>query len=192
MTLKTEIIGEDRLRATLQRLADRAGHAAPAMAGIAAELLRQTERVFEKEGRGVGLDHDWADLSEVTKHRRALMQSGGRQFGKNGRELKRYARARTGPMKILQVTGTLAKSIQPVSNAHEAGLSTNLAYAATMFFGAKKGQFGHDSRNHPIPWGDIPARPFLPVRTEGSGFKLSNPAERSVIEILERYLEPQP
>lgn len=139
MTLKIQIIGEDRLQAALQRLADRSSHAEPAMAGIAAELLRQTERIFEKEGKGVGLDHDWADLSETTKHRRALMQSGGRQFGKNGRELKRYTRARTGPMKMLQVSsGTLAKSIQPVSNAHEAGLSTNLIYAATMFFWRKE------------------------------------------------------
>ena len=28
-------------------------------------------------------------------------------------------------------------------------------------FGAEKGAFGATSRGTPIPWGDIPARPFL-------------------------------
>ncbi|MBN3779957.1 phage virion morphogenesis protein [Burkholderia sp. Ac-20345] len=189
-SLKTEIVGVQQLRAVLNRVAEHASNAAPAMAGVAAEMLRQTEEIFAKEGRNVGLDHDWADLSDVTKHRRALAQSGGRQYGKNGRELKRYARALAGPMKILQVSGRLAASIQPTSNSHEAGLTTNLAYAATMFYGAKKGQFGTDRRNHPVPWGDIPGRPFFPVRAAGSGFRLTNQAERSVIEILEHYLDP--
>jgi len=30
-------------------------------------------------------------------------------------------------------------------------------------FGAKKGQFGKTRRGAPIPWGNIPARPFLGV-----------------------------
>ncbi len=34
-------------------------------------------------------------------------------------------------------------------------------YAGTHQFGAAKGAFGSTSKGAPIPWGDIPARPFL-------------------------------
>ena len=34
-------------------------------------------------------------------------------------------------------------------------------YAGTHQFGAKRGAFGRTAKGGPIPWGDIPARPFL-------------------------------
>ncbi|MEX3556612.1 MAG: hypothetical protein VB131_08845, partial [Burkholderia gladioli] len=128
---------------------------------------------------------------EVTKHRRALAAAGGRQFGKNGKEIKGYSQATAaGGMKILQQSGKLAASVQPMSNAREAGLTTNRKYATTMFFGAKKGQFGRDGRNHPIPWGDIPARRFFPVRGPENDYRLTEPTEHAVIENLTDYLTP--
>ena len=39
-------------------------------------------------------------------------------------------------------------------------------YANTHQFGAKQGAFGTTKRGAPIPWGDIPARPFLGISTE--------------------------
>lgn len=39
-------------------------------------------------------------------------------------------------------------------------------YAATMQFGAAKGAFGRTKFNGPIPWGDIPARPYLGLSAE--------------------------
>ena len=36
-----------------------------------------------------------------------------------------------------------------------------LIYAGTHQFGAARGAFGSTSGGAPIPWGDIPARPFL-------------------------------
>lgn len=42
-------------------------------------------------------------------------------------------------------------------------IGSNRKYAATQQFGAKKGQFGKTKRNAPVPWGDIPARPFLGI-----------------------------
>lgn len=40
-------------------------------------------------------------------------------------------------------------------------VGTNREYGAVHQFGAEKGEFGTTSRGAPIPWGDIPARPFL-------------------------------
>ena len=59
-------------------------------------------------------------------------------------------------------------------------LSTNVEYAVVQQFGAKQGAFGRDKRNHPLPWGDIPARPFL-------GFSDRDKAD--ILAILSEYLD---
>jgi phage gpG-like protein len=38
-----------------------------------------------------------------------------------------------------------------------------MVYAAAQQFGMKKGYAGRNSKGRPIPWGDIPARPFLGI-----------------------------
>jgi len=43
---------------------------------------------------------------------------------------------------------------------------SNLIQAAVMHFGAAKGALGRTSRGGPVPWGSIPARPFLGVSDE--------------------------
>lgn len=60
----------------------------------------------------------------------------------------------------------LLNSIEYVISGDGFEVGSNLPYAATMNFGAKKGQFGSMSNGNPIPWGDIPARPFLGVSAE--------------------------
>ncbi|MCY1444758.1 Phage virion morphogenesis family protein [compost metagenome] len=45
------------------------------------------------------------------------------------------------------------------SNALEFG--SNRIYAAVHQFGALQGAFGTSARGVPLPWGDIPARPWL-------------------------------
>ena len=42
-------------------------------------------------------------------------------------------------------------------------IGTNKIYAAVMQFGAAKGAFGTDAGGSSIPWGAIPARPFLGI-----------------------------
>ena len=54
------------------------------------------------------------------------------------------------------------------STAHDYGpdyveVSSGRIQAAVMQFGAAKGAFGTTSRGSPVPWGDIPARPFLGI-----------------------------
>jgi len=52
------------------------------------------------------------------------------------------------------------------NSATSASVGTNLKYATTQHYGAKQGQFGHGNYktkqgSFPIPWGDIPPRPFF-------------------------------
>lgn len=166
-----KITGKETLQAALNKVTGNIADASPAMRGVSMVLLKESERIFAREGKGVGLDEPWAPLSEVTKLRREQTQGG-----------------RT--MKILQASGKLAASLTPTSTAHSAGLTTNRVYAATMFFGAKQGEFGRDRRNHPVPWGDIPGRVFLPVRDVRGTPRLTEPAERSVTAMLARHFAP--
>ena len=91
------------------------------------------------------------------------------------------------PGKILQRTGALRNVFYKASKK-DVTLTANAPYAAIQHFGAKKGQFGiitvqikehtrklksgKTSRVSPhkrrmaIPWGDIPARPFMLVQDE--------------------------
>ena len=46
-------------------------------------------------------------------------------------------------------------------DAHSAEAGLLLDYATPHQFVTEQGEFGLTSRGGPIPWGDIPARPFL-------------------------------
>ena len=45
-------------------------------------------------------------------------------------------------------------------------IGTNKVQSAVMQFGAAKGAFGTAANNTSIPWGNIPARPFLGISAE--------------------------
>lgn len=74
---------------------------------------------------------------------------------------------------------------------HDAGqdyvdVSSSAVQAATLQFGAKRGQFGRTKRGALIPWGDIPPRPFLPVREDGS---LPDVARDVILKAIMRHLD---
>jgi len=58
--------------------------------------------------------------------------------------------------------------------------ATTADCAATQQFGAAKGAFGRTKFNGPIPWGNIPARPFLGISEED---------ESNLVDMLREYLE---
>ena len=142
----------------LARLASAASDLEPAMKSVSGILESQAQASFEREAAPDG--ERWADLSDVTKARRAAR--------------------RKWPGRILQVGGDLAGSITAAHGRDFAAAGTNVAYAPTHQFGARKGQFGRTARGAPIPWGDIPARPFLGLSRDG---------EDDVLDAIGRHLE---
>ncbi|MGC9419653.1 MAG: phage virion morphogenesis protein [Rhodovulum sp.] len=77
-----------------------------------------------------------------------------------------YAETRGGAQSLLVGEGNLRDSVQNYSRGAEAIVGTNLVYGAVHQFGAEQGTFGQTGRGEPIPWGDIPARPYLGVSDE--------------------------
>ncbi len=136
----------------LSQLIDRLEDLSDPMALIAAQMESAAERAFDEEA-DPATGEPWADLSEVTKARRAA----------DGKW----------PGSILQVQGQLAASIESDYGKDFAQVGSNKVYAPVMFFGAEKGAFGKNKRGGPIPWGDIPARPFLGLNADDEADILS-------------------
>lgn len=141
---------------TLNDLIRKVEDPAPAMREIAGVLEDATERAFRDQA-----DPEtgalWDPLSAVTIALRPQRVGG----------------------QILQDSGLLAASITTDYGKDYAAIGTNRVYAPTHFFGARQGEFGKTSRGGPIPWGDIPARPFLGIGPTD---------EEDILDIATQYL----
>ncbi|ARO88172.2 phage virion morphogenesis protein [Nitrosospira lacus] len=58
-------------------------------------------------------------------------------------------------------------------------IGSSMIYAGTHQFGARKGAFGKTRRGAHIPWGNIPARPFLGISEQDRG---------TIIDVINDYL----
>ena len=158
MTLAVEI-QDAEISAAFARLQQRLGNLSPVMRAISLDLVGIVEDAFAREADPV-TGVPWDPLSPLTIRRRE--------------KLGRW------PGKILQQTGRLAASITPSHSGTEAAAGTNDVRAGVLQFGAAAGAFGSTARGRPIPFGDIPARPFLGLSEEG---------RQDILDLLVRYLE---
>lgn len=137
--------GFDRLNRALTRLKELFEKRDPLTRNIAEILLSGVQENFLQSGRENGGSGTWKPLSPVTQRLRG--------------------KAANSP--ILRVRNILYNSLTISHDNDTAAVGTNKIYAATMHFGAKKGEFGTYRgpsgtwKPRPIPWGDIPARPFM-------------------------------
>jgi phage virion morphogenesis protein len=103
---------------------------------------------------------EWPELSDVTTEKRA----------KHG----------YWPGQMLQVSAAgLAASITTHATDSSAVVGSNKPYAAMMQFGGEQAEF-------PSLWGDIPARPYLPIDADGS---LETEAEKSILGLVLAHLK---
>ncbi|MFD2645126.1 phage virion morphogenesis protein [Pseudomonas japonica] len=151
-----ELDHQDIQRA-LSRVEWAVGELAPLMRGIAAEFASITEENLEDEGQS---GNAWPTLSDVTTANREA--------------------AGTWPGQMLQISaGGLAASITTHADSSSALVGSNKVYAAMMHFGGEKQEF-------PNLWGDIPARPYLPMDEDG---KLQPEAAESILDLALAHLE---
>ena len=128
-------------RAALDRLLAPGTDRTPLMRDIGEHLLNTTRERFSAEKAPDGTP--WAPLTETTKRRK-----------------KRNAG------KILTLSGILGRQLAYRAAPDHVAVGSPFIYAGTHQFGAAKGAFGTTSQGAPIPWGDIPARPFLGLSAE--------------------------
>lgn len=84
------------------------------------------------------------------------------------------------PDPLIGPSKRLSSEIAQYADAQGVEIGSALEYSAVMQRGAKQGAFGKSPRGGPIPWGDIPARPWL---------GLSEEDEANIIDIADEYLE---
>ena len=130
----------------------------------------------------------YADIGEyLLEQRRARFRSGTGPDGKpwapkKQSTLDRYKRLGYGTLNrpLIGPSKALSRQIQRIVSKDGVVIGSSLAYARTMQEGAAKGSFGSDARGNPLPWGNIPARPWL---------DLSGEEELEIVAIAEEHLE---
>lgn len=138
----------------LQRLIDAGINPRPALLGIGEELVESTKKRFETQTGPDGMP--WARNSELTKSRKGDRDQPLTDEGALGHEI------------YYDIVGGDTLEVGSI-----------MKYAGTQQFGAKQGQYGRSKRNTPIPWGDIPARPFIGISDED---------EEKIIEEINKFL----
>jgi len=141
-----------QLDALLDRIEQATGDLTPLMRSIKQALLAHTEANFEAGGRP-----GWPALAASTIAQREKQNKW--------------------PGQLLQVSGTLARSIVTHSDERSAmvGVGEEVRHAAIHQFG---GQAGRGHKAH------IPARPYLPLL----GGRLQPETQASILELAEDYL----
>jgi len=196
-------IVDDGIKAALAKMIDSGRSLRPAMRAIGGALVSSTTLRFRDSRSPDG--SKWAPLSATTLMQRALAHGGKspvRKSGANkGRLNKQAARAYASAKPLLD-TGRLQNSITYAADANSVTVGTNVVYARMQQMGAKMGEFGRYSqlgrvrafglgtfkgsagtkKGFPIPWGDVPPRPFLGLSTQDRA---------DVIGILQQHLVPR-
>ena len=147
--MRIDIRIEDReVQLAFNRLLQAGLDLTPAMRAIGEHMLNTTRERSRDEKAPDGTP--WAELSDVTLKRK-----------------------RRNVDKILTERGYLSGTIAYREGPDFVEIGSSRIYASTHQFGAAKGEFGGIRTSlpgrsffQPIPWGDIPARPFLGVAGE--------------------------
>lgn len=152
--LKNEAV-EVAINRLIAALADKT----PVMQDIGEALLASTEERYDQ-----GVAPDGTPWLPKSIHTVAAYESGNDRID----------------YRPLFKTGTMRRTLFTATDADQAEIGSNAIQAAVMQFGASKGAFGTASNGASLPFGDIPARPFLGI---------SDQDRSTVIEIVEEWLQ---
>lgn len=136
----------------LQQLAERMGNLRTPLLDILEYLHQSTDERFRQQVAPDG--SPWAPLAPST-----LAKKKGNR--------------------ILRESGDLQDTLRGQVQGDELFFGTDRPYGAVQQFGQKAGASGRNRRGSPIPWGDIPARPYLGLSAED---------ETEVLAIIEEWL----
>lgn len=168
-------IDDRELRAALGALSRRAGDLRPALKLIGETLAESTKRRFATSTAPDG--SKWKDNTELTRERYTDRFKTSRT--KTGKRSAAGRRRSAGKKPLIGESRQLSTTIAYQVRGGVLYVGSPMEYAATQQFGANQGQFGRSRRGGPIPWGNIPARPFLGI---------SDDDRREIIAILRESL----
>ena len=171
----TDRSGLDYLHGLLERAQDMR----PVLMEIGEDMAETTKARFATATSPDGTA--WAPNTALTLARYSSLFS----FKKDGDFTKASAAKLAGKKPGTGETRMLGTTINyQVQGADAVGIGSPMVYAGTFHYGAKSGEFGfgiYATRNgsFPIPWGDIPARPFLGASDED---------QTNIVRLVRNYL----
>ncbi len=169
----------NNLNQILTRLQRKLSDLTPAMRDIGEALSETTKQRFRSSTSPAG--KPWAPNADSTLLR-YLERKGGlskKRTATGGRTLTQKGARALGSKKPLVDSKTLGTTIFYQAGRHRVEIASPMEYAAVQQFGARKGAFGRTSRGAPIPWGNIPARPFMGI---------SRPDRATVLAIVSEWI----
>lgn len=158
MTTFTIIVHDQPVRAVLNRLAERSEDMQSDLRAIGDGIIERTHRRFETSTGPDGVK--WKEHAEATV--RMLAARLGKSYRKKSGALNAAGERRLTLQKLLIDTGMqggLMGEFHTQATDSEVTVSNSMGYAAIHQFGGKAG------RGLKV---EIPARPYLPVRLDGS------------------------
>ena len=197
ITTTIELHDQD-VRAAFARLLGASRDLTPAMKAIGERLAETTKRRFETStgpdgrrwapnsqatleallSRGSG---QFSAFTDIASRKQKLTRSGTKAgyFRKDGRLGAKGAGLLTSKKPLIGKSKRLSTEINYQASATQVTIGSPMEYAAVHQFGVLRGALGRTKRGSPIPWGDIPARPFLGV---------SEADKADILEILQNPL----
>jgi len=142
--------------------------------GEARQTLADMRPVFQEIG-------EYLVESTKRRFRDSEAPDGSKWRAKSPHTIARYLASNDGlrPQPLIGPSGRLGKEIFSLATPNSVEVGSPLEYSGVMQGGAMRGAFGRSPTGRPIPWGDIPARPFI---------GLSDQDERSILTIVEEHL----
>ncbi|MDR2992008.1 MAG: phage virion morphogenesis protein [Burkholderiaceae bacterium] len=182
-TIQVTVSGDREVLQIISGFIDRGHDLRPVLELIGARMVERTKKRFDTATGPDG--RPWAPNATSTVERFVSSFGGSRK--KDG-ALSAKGRARAGGKKpLIGETGALRTTINyQVAGGDVVNIGSPMMYARVQQEGAGRGQFGNlpfktKRGTFPVPWGDIPARPFL-------GFSDDDQAE--IVDIVRSYLKP--
>lgn len=165
-------VKDDQVHAAFLALEERVTNAKGFLGGLGEDLVERTKRRFETSTAPDGVA--WLKNSNVTLG--LLSDRLGKSYRKKSGALNSKGEAKMAGKKPLIDTGNLRRQIVWQATADTLTVGATPLYAAIQQFGGQAG------RNHKVT---IPARPFLPVKPDGSLY----PEEQAfILESLNEYI----
>ena len=168
-------VNDQAVRHALAALAQRVQNMRPHLMAIGEDI---TERAKQRFATSTGPDGQrWAPNGT------AVLMAAITRIGKSGRKKDGSLNAKglktaSSKKPLIGPSHDLERQIFPAVQGNSLTVTSSPVYAAIQQFGGKKSEFPH-------LWGDIPARPFMPIRPDGSLY----PAEQALIlEQINEYL----
>lgn len=170
-------INDREIQQTIKRLARAGGDLKPAMQDIGEYLTVSTKKRFAEGQAPDGTPWEPNTAATIAAFARRKKGSSVRRPGE--RRPKKRDLGAAGKKPLIGESRRLSTEINYRADASSVAVGSSLEQAAVMQFGAKKGDFGRTKRGAAIPFGNIPARPYL---------GLSDDDKVEIMEILREYL----